>query len=650
MPGIITGLIEQHDRKKREDWDRHFQTQTELLKFMPMMTEDTKHAVLSNIATLAGEKLDIPKKGHGAFKDVLHGLMHLSGTALNPRPADENAGKLQSIGDRPATSPVTLAGGGANPVAPGGDEQLPGAPKLNAFLTNDQMQANDIREKTTREDADITRIKKAMESGDVSRALGERAIANILTGGKGSFSGASVAPKVKSANIDGKWYPVLELQGDNAQPAYTRLNGDPIDPSSIQEIGTPPRNYNRNSPDYNDRVSALHSLYPEATEAQINKAAGEYETSKQNLALQRAGVSIQNTQQNINIKKDETGIGTGSTPATKTPEPGALPSGVTKEPGGSGLLLRPPLQSRVDSKRNGTAQPGGPNGQTYKGSDGQVRSALTAESVAQMGNNNPLVGRAIRLLEGTETFMGAMKVGADKGIQLLKQQTGLSDGDLSAEFTARKGATAGLKLQNARLVGIGAASNMVTAMGEAVTQARKAVGNNPQIIQKAINVFEGKIPGSPETARLVEAIQGWVTAYSKAISGGQMSPAQTHVAALESASKILTAEMTAETDAAVIDQGQIEIAKETQSAQNEINTVSASVAQPFGAFAHPEWFDKGPKKKAAESEAAPDGLPKPSTPNALISNDAIKQFVKAAGGNVSKAQKMAKDAGWRITK
>jgi hypothetical protein len=71
-----------------------------------------------------------------------------------------------------------------------------------------------------------------------------------------------------------------------------------------------------------------------------------------------------------------------------------------------------------------------------------------------------------------------------------------------------------------------------------------------------------------------------------------MSKAQTQVSALEAAEKIMTAQMTAPTIDAVIDQGKKELEAERQSIDGNLNARRKQLAGPIGSFVHPEWFEK----------------------------------------------------------
>lgn len=133
--GIITTLIGLNERKKQADWDKHYGVLSQLAS-NPNLSDDAKQVVWGNIASLAGDKLGIPKQAHGPLAAILHGFSN-----LNPVPHDSYADNLQPLPPTTAAVPDQPA----SPDAPVPGSTLPGAAASSPFLTNAQVAARGDR-------------------------------------------------------------------------------------------------------------------------------------------------------------------------------------------------------------------------------------------------------------------------------------------------------------------------------------------------------------------------------------------------------------------------------------------------------------------------------------------------------------------------
>jgi len=235
--GLITNLIRSNEQKKQQDLERNLGIWSTIAN-LPNASDETRNVAYGNIATLAGDKLGLPKAHHGTFAQILSGTHDLLSN-LNPAPSDSVTPRMQPI---PQAGPATASPGNDDSGAP-----LPGAPAYSPFLTDAQVASRSQGIKTQGQQADFAEAQRQQaatvqaKQDRLDRIFQDKTDPMYKSLSAELQSGLTI-PRPTAATMG---QPVsLQIKDENGErtiPAlfdpltrrYTNLSGQPIDPTTI---------------------------------------------------------------------------------------------------------------------------------------------------------------------------------------------------------------------------------------------------------------------------------------------------------------------------------------------------------------------------------------------------------------------------------
>lgn len=610
--GLITNLIAAHDEKKRKDKAEQMKGMMTLYQ-MPegMVSDKVRQWAFENFSALAGDSLGIPKKSHGMLGQILTGM----GT-LNPYPKKD---KLPDS-DRPkggllGTEETKAYRQGREQEAREGavkDEQTEFAEK--------QRQAAKVRD----ERLELLKQNKDLYTPEEYAEV----YSNIAFGTKLPAGRLSM---MKRTNV------VLGFPDGTQQAALQDAQGHFWDATTDEEIIPPPgyrvipqqKTASADPADWRRRIKQYTSAGFSDQEAA--KMASWYFNNVDAINLGNARLRGQRTSQETQIQGEMSGdygrmqgippppfLGPGRPNPNYKGETGAptapgAAAGVTTTTPVTAVPVAPaPAASVPTTAVRPTKTAGKPKAaaapktqaaapattpQTVNGH--KVVSPVAVEDLVKRDRQASLAYDSLMQVGAKGGMMGggAMRLGIDKGIQKLVNLTGLTRPDLQVEATGREADKKALGFQREAKAAYDRAANMTDQMGKAALEARKKFGDDPVFWQKAINNMNRRFVGDPDTDALVLAVQGFSSAYSRAIAGGQMSRGQTPVYAQELAGHQLDINMRPESFDSVIKQAGIELGGEKKAIDDTISGLQKNIQRPFGAYAHPEWFEEKKEDK-----------------------------------------------------
>jgi hypothetical protein len=171
---------------------------------------------------------------------------------------------------------------------------------------------------------------------------------------------------------------------------------------------------------------------------------------------------------------------------------------------------------------------------------------------------NQYLSSVLGTLPGS-TRSGAARLPLIRGQKLLMQSTGMSEEQLSAALSDRKGVAKALQVNTQKIGAFSSLQNRVDQMGKLLIQARDKVSDTGgPFVNKLSQHIAQNFTGDPETARLVIAANGMAREYAQVMSNGFSSNAQIPVSSAEDAQKAIAGYFTKGTISGIVDQLKME--------------------------------------------------------------------------------------------
>jgi hypothetical protein len=580
--GLIRDLIADHKKKEQEDWDKNYTHVTTLLG-MPGLDPQSKQMLQDDVAKMFGDATGIPKAKHGIVSKLIGG-MHDHLESLNPNPKDKFKGQLQFPQATKDYHPIN-------------DENALKDEAAKAQRTRDSAAADEqtkFEQKLKERKAALAQvdefIKQHPQMSEVEKTDYEAQAIGLKpdpsTRPRGTLKQVKVT-KPDGTSFQAAWNSSTNQYEDSNSQSVPVDSDWKIEPIATERKAAPAA--------LNEKIAEFKANDSTLSDVEAAQKAGEFLLTQGYDKLAVQGAVFQARKQGIAVTGALSGENGSQLPPAPIKHSAAAASSTNGTPaagatGGSGTGIVAPVK------------PG----------EKKPMSMVEFQSLVE---GDPQMSMAYKSLIGLQKGVqrGPAMLGISKGIdkirKAIKLRTGkdISAEDLSAEVTARENVKKAYGFGQQRLAAYDQAAGFVGSMGKAVEQAKAKFGNDPKFWQKVKNNWSKNVTGDPDTDALVTALNGYQSAYSRAISGGQMSTGQTHVAAQERAGQVIDAAMKGTEIKAVLDQVTIELKGERDAIVNNNKEQGNRLRLPLGEFDEGETVDTS---GAAIGEPADSGTKK----------------------------------------
>jgi hypothetical protein len=642
MPGIITGLLEEHDRKQRENKLQQAESNFKIAN-MPadVVDEKTRKAAWDNYTTIVGGAFGLPKQHHGMFGSILAGLGN-----LNPNPKEQ---------------PLP------NPLPKGG---LMGEKEQGEY-------------KARRQDEDITAKKKtdaaAMESEKAYSAAKLKEVDDWLANapnlpesdrlayesqalGLKPENAGRAAPSLQHVMITPKGgkLPPFEAAWNPKANSFVDNDNNPVVVDPDWTVTPVSAGGNRSDSTMLGQLQAANRIVkdPTATPEQRKGAQqflDNYRLGMQGRALGNTGKGLGNQEKGLTIRADTINLGLD--------DPGTVNTGTAGIGNGTTSTTAPTTGTTTGAKVSD--KPTGEKGVSPKATQKAVETNSPSADVTQnlstpklkvasfLGNEK-LVATLSKVAEYTKDVLlgNVPQGGRDKfgqaqfklGLKALHDALGISPEQLSASLKDRSGVADALKNNSERYAAFTRIDNELNNMGVLLQQARGRVPDYNAFLNKLANHIKTGFIGDKETSELVIAVNGFSRVYATLVGGGWTSNAMPHVESSDQANEAIAAFMTNGQFAGVVKQVHREAVAVRKGLIDTSTSLMDQLAAPLGGER------KQLEDQANQKNAEGSSLPKAIQKGQLISQEQIGQFFNYYKGDKKKARQAAIDAGFRVSK
>ena len=262
-------------------------------------------------------------------------------------------------------------------------------------------------------------------------------------------------------------------------------------------------------------------------------------------------------------------------PAVSAPSaaPQAPPSGAAAAP-----AARPP--GGWSPAWQITAPPAPPAADTKAPVPAKGQAVLSQVDAAAM---DEVMSRALGLIPGTRGGDRLAQLRYARGLQIWKQQTGMSVTELFASVSLKKDQAKALNTAVQRTAGVKTLQELLAKFGEVLIEARSKVDSTGvPVFNRWLQAGMRSMAGDPDVSALDTAVNAVTRTYAQLLSGGYTSTAMPHVSSADDAKKTLAGYMENGQIGAVVRQMGVEASADQEIQTRRQRELWDEMAAPLG--------------------------------------------------------------------